>query len=221
MRNGLLTLAVRLACGAPVTAQQLVTHPNIPYATVPPGVDANLLSLDIYTVAGWTNHPVMAYVHGGSWQEGDKANVAQKPTFFRDQEWVFVSVNYRLLPDVTWDVQPGDVAAALAWVFRHIAAYGGGGDAGGPTPWLHNTAWIYRGTLPDDTTPFSISGTTATLTLETTAGWKAQVQFFPDLNTWTNQGSAFVGNNAPRTVNQNISGQPRRFYRVQHTRTTP
>jgi hypothetical protein len=99
--------------------------------------------------------------------------------------------------------------------------YFGGGDAGGPTPWLHNTAWIYRGTLPDDRTPFSISGTTATLTLETTAGWNAQIQTSTDLIVWTNQGSAFVGNNAPRTVNQNISGQPRRFYRVLHTRTTP
>jgi hypothetical protein len=99
--------------------------------------------------------------------------------------------------------------------------YFGGGDAGGDTPWLHNAAWVYRGTLPDDTTPLNISGTTVTLTLGTTAGWNAQIQTSTDLTNWTNLGSAFVGNNAPRTGKQNISSQPRRFYRVQHTRTTP
>jgi hypothetical protein len=157
------------------------------------------------------------------------------PSFYKNNSWFLIrhndgSYEHAFVHDPAFSIPPGTGIGHMG--IRSIASspfegeagrvfYFGGGDAGGPTPWLHNTAWIYRGTLPDDRTPFSISGTTATLTLETTAGWNAQIQTSTDLNTWTNQGSAFVGNNAPRTVNQNISGQPRRFYRVQHTRTTP
>jgi acetyl esterase/lipase len=68
--------------------------------------------------------PVMFWIHGGGWETGDKSDVAQKPQFFVDRGFVFVSVNYRLLPKVEMLDIFRDVAKAFRWVHDHIAEYG-------------------------------------------------------------------------------------------------
>src|SRR5678816_4631896 len=42
-----------------------------------------------------------------------------------DKGFVFVSTNYRLLPDVDMGTLIRDVAKSFAWVQKHIAEYGG------------------------------------------------------------------------------------------------
>ena len=42
-----------------------------------------------------------------------------------ERGFVFVSTNYRLLPDVEMDVLIRDVAKSLGWVHKNIAKYGG------------------------------------------------------------------------------------------------
>jgi acetyl esterase/lipase len=83
--------------------------------------------LDIYTPseAAEGNLPVMFWIHGGGWQAGDKSDVALKPKVLTERGVVFVSTNYRLLPNVEIDVLIRDVAKALGWVHRNIARYGG------------------------------------------------------------------------------------------------
>lgn len=83
--------------------------------------------LDIYTPARKADNPlpVVFWIHGGGWQTGDKANVALKPQVLTERGFLFVSTNYRLLPDVTMDVLTRDVAKAVGWVHRHIADFGG------------------------------------------------------------------------------------------------
>ncbi len=83
--------------------------------------------LDIYTPekANDERLPVMLWIHGGGWQVGDKSDVALKPKVLTKRGFIFVSTNYRLLPDVTMDVLTRDVAASLGWVHRNIARYGG------------------------------------------------------------------------------------------------
>lgn len=83
--------------------------------------------LDIYTPEKSNDEhlPVMFWIHGGGWQVGDKTDVALKPKVLTERRFVFVSTNYRLLPDVTMDVLTRDVAASLGWVHRNIAKYGG------------------------------------------------------------------------------------------------
>ncbi|MDA1015050.1 MAG: alpha/beta hydrolase [Planctomycetota bacterium] len=83
--------------------------------------------LDIYTLekpAG-TSLPVMFWIHGGGWQVGDKSDVALKPKVLTERGFVFVSTNYRLLPEVNMDDLTGDVAKSLGWVHKNIAKYGG------------------------------------------------------------------------------------------------
>jgi acetyl esterase/lipase len=67
----------------------------------------------------------MFWIHGGGWQVGDKGDVALKPKVFTERGFVFVSTNYRLLPDVEMDVLIQDVATSVGWVHKNIAKYGG------------------------------------------------------------------------------------------------
>lgn len=93
--------------------------------TETPGADAKSQSLDIYSPKGAEGRPVMAFIHGGGWSRGDKGNVGAKPGFFAGEGWVFVSINYRLLPAGKHPANVEDVARALAWVHDNIARHGG------------------------------------------------------------------------------------------------
>ena len=87
--------------------------------------------LDLYRPAskGW---PMMVFVHGGGWVEGDKAlrfggqdvygNIGR---FYAARGIGVAVINYRLQPPVTWREQVSDVADAVAWVKNHIQTYGG------------------------------------------------------------------------------------------------
>ena len=81
--------------------------------------------LDVYAPAGAKNLPVVFWIHGGGWQSGDKSMVALKPKAFMDAGFVFVTINHRLLPTVDMAAITGDVARALGWVHKNIAAHGG------------------------------------------------------------------------------------------------
>lgn len=89
------------------------------------GAEANLQSLDIYAPKDAKNLPVMMYIHGGGWQRGDKAAVSAKPAYFGSRGWVFVSLNYRLVPAVDLLTQLQDSADAIGWVHANIAEHGG------------------------------------------------------------------------------------------------
>src|SRR5947209_16534551 len=94
---------------------------DIPYADP---ADAKR-TLDVYSPAGAKNLPVIFWIHGGGWQTGDKTDVQLKPRAFHDKGFVFVSTNYRLLPDVDMGTLVRDVAKAVRWVHGHIAGHGG------------------------------------------------------------------------------------------------
>jgi arylformamidase len=93
-------------------------------ATVPYGPEERH-TLDIYAPAGAKNLPVVFWIHGGGWQAGDKSQVQEKPKAFTGQGFVFVSTNYRLLPNVDMGTLIRDVAKSLGWVHKNIAQHGG------------------------------------------------------------------------------------------------
>jgi len=96
---------------------------DIPY--VENGHDRHVL--DVYTPEKPANRslPVMFWIHGGGWQAGDKSGVAQKPKVLTERGFLFVSTNYRLLPEVSMEELTADVAKSLGWVHRNIAKHGG------------------------------------------------------------------------------------------------
>lgn len=69
--------------------------------------------------------PVVLFVYGGSWSWGDKSLYQVAGARFTERGCVAVIVNYTLYPDVTFPTFVEDVAAAIAWTVRHIAAYHG------------------------------------------------------------------------------------------------
>ncbi len=84
--------------------------------------------------------PVLLQVPGGAWIVGNKQGQAYPlMSHLAEQDWVCVSMSYRLSPKATWPAQIVDVKRALTWVRDHIAGFGGdprfvaitGGSAGG------------------------------------------------------------------------------------------
>jgi arylformamidase len=81
--------------------------------------------LDVYSPKDGKGLPVVFWIHGGGWQTGDKSDVQVKPQAFTDRGFVFVSINYRLLPSVDMETIVRDVARAVRWVYDHIVEHGG------------------------------------------------------------------------------------------------
>ncbi|MEX2026243.1 MAG: alpha/beta hydrolase [Pirellulaceae bacterium] len=105
-------------------AAELNVHRDLPY--VEPKEERR--TLDVYAPADAKNLPVLVWIHGGGWRQGDKRAVQQKPPAFVDRGFVFVSVNYRFVPQVTVKEMTGDVARAIRWVHDHAGEYGGDGE---------------------------------------------------------------------------------------------
>jgi acetyl esterase/lipase len=110
-------------CTVDLSAAELAIQRHLSYGESKENSSAT--SLDVYSVATAKNRPVMIYIHGGGWQKGDKANVALKPRAFTDHGFVFVSINYRLVPAVNYKEQAGDVARAIQYVHKNAAKWGG------------------------------------------------------------------------------------------------
>lgn len=87
--------------------------------------------LDLFRPAG-SGWPLLIFVHGGSWVEGDKAlefggfgpyqNIGR---FYAARGVGVAVINYRLQPVVSWREQVEDVALAAGWLADNIAARGG------------------------------------------------------------------------------------------------
>jgi acetyl esterase/lipase len=107
-------------------------------AAVPPGVrvlhdiaygPATLQAMDVYLPPQTKAAPIILMVHGGAWAFGDKANgqvYENKVARWVPRGFIFVSVNYPMVPDSDPVRQADDVARAIAAVQQ--AAPGWGGD---------------------------------------------------------------------------------------------
>lgn len=86
--------------------------------------------LDLYGEPDATPRPVLLFVHGGGFVQGDKggaahwANAAVGRMAAR-RGWIGAVMNYRLAPDHMWPAGSEDVAAAVRYLADHIAQHGG------------------------------------------------------------------------------------------------
>lgn len=74
---------------------------------------------DVYLPAAPHNAPVILFVHGGGWANGNKDNpgiLENKAAYWLPKGYVLVSTNYRMRPDTAPLDQARDVARALAEV---------------------------------------------------------------------------------------------------------
>ncbi len=110
-----------------------VAHRDVRYASSA-GVAARLQSLDVYVpvrAGGCAAAPLVVFVHGGGFVNGDKANkITDKVKLFNDEGWTFASLNYRLVGDTGAGTTNGkypaaeqDIAAAIAYLVGHASSY--------------------------------------------------------------------------------------------------
>lgn len=81
--------------------------------------------LDVYTPKGKKDFPVLFFVHGGAWKQGNKRIFAEPAKRFAEAGVGVVAANYRLTPAVKHPAHIEDVAKAFAWTAENIGKRGG------------------------------------------------------------------------------------------------
>jgi arylformamidase len=98
----------------------LVSHLDLPYG------EHKLRRLDIFpAMSAEKASPVHVFVHGCYWRAQDKENFAFVATELVRCGITTVVVNYELCPSSTLDLVADSALAAIEWVNRHVAEYGG------------------------------------------------------------------------------------------------
>ncbi len=69
--------------------------------------------------------PVIAFIHGGGWRNGDKAGgISRVAELAAEGNYVGVSIGYRLSGEATWPAQIHDCKAAIRFLRANAAKYG-------------------------------------------------------------------------------------------------
>ena len=76
--------------------------------------ESNSQRLDLYLPDGVANPPVLVWIHGGSWNRGDKYPCPVRG--FTQDGWAVASINYRLTGEAPFPAQLEDCSAAMAWL---------------------------------------------------------------------------------------------------------
>lgn len=94
------------------------TFPDIVYKTTP----QRDLTLDLYLPDGRTNTPVVVFMHGGGWRNGNPRLLPKQ--LLRDEGVALASVAYRFSQEARFPAQLEDVKDAVAWVRSNADRYG-------------------------------------------------------------------------------------------------
>lgn len=121
-RRGFIVASLAALLPADASAAGRAVQPE------PQTVDYGPAKLDIYAPDGANKLPVVFFVHGGAWRLGKRSQVGAKPGFLLANGFVFVSIDYRMLPQADVATQAGDVEKAYAYVRANIARHGGDPD---------------------------------------------------------------------------------------------
>jgi acetyl esterase/lipase len=81
--------------------------------------------LDIYAPSGVTMAPVVVFIYGGGWKDGDKSQYRFVAAALAARGFLTVVPDYRVFPEVRFPVFLQDNATAVAWTKANIARYGG------------------------------------------------------------------------------------------------
>ncbi len=125
MRNFLITLFIVSTGCLFAQKTEYITQTNLRYypeaAYKNDAYAAERCVLDIYYPKGVKNFATIIWFHGGGLTEGSK----YIPDALKDKGYCIIAVGYRLSPKVNGKTCIEDAAAAIAWVYKNITAYGG------------------------------------------------------------------------------------------------
>jgi len=114
--------SIRLPSGAISDAVSL--EAGIEYTSGKPE-DTAKHKLDVYMPKGKRDFPVLFFVHGGAWRNGDRSLYRALGNRFASEGIGVVIPSYRLSPANLHPAHIEDVAAAFAWTFANITQRGG------------------------------------------------------------------------------------------------
>ena len=84
--------------------------------------------LDLYLpIRGRANAkplPLVVFIHGGGWQNGNKQGVGIVRELISRGKFAVVSIGYRLTDEAMWPAQIHDCKAAIRWLRAHAEEYG-------------------------------------------------------------------------------------------------
>lgn len=111
-------LAVTSAFATPASPLRPPDHADVVFARTP----QRDLALDIYLPDNIPNPPLLVYVHGGGWRQGNAKDV---PFLFLLREgYAIASIRYRFSHEAPFPAQLEDTQAAIAWLRGHGRAHG-------------------------------------------------------------------------------------------------
>ncbi|MEO6788761.1 MAG: alpha/beta hydrolase, partial [Chthoniobacteraceae bacterium] len=85
---------------------------------------AHLLDLYLPKKSSAKPRPLIVFIHGGGWQEGNKDSIVGLLfALIQDGAFVGASINYRLSGDAKWPAQIYDCKGALRWLRAHAREY--------------------------------------------------------------------------------------------------
>jgi acetyl esterase/lipase len=82
-------------------------------------------ALDLYLPPGASGAPVLLFIHGGGFREGDRAQYGYIAAPFAARGIVTAVTSYRLTPEFTYPSQPDDIRRAIAWLWKNVRSHGG------------------------------------------------------------------------------------------------
>ncbi|WP_339732762.1 alpha/beta hydrolase [uncultured Gimesia sp.] len=143
----IMLLTGTVLCDGPIVAQppprersrrlrdSVVEHRDLEYANI----NGKPLLLDLYLPKGVKNPPLLVWIHGGGWRNGDKGRGGKLLAVGINAGYACASINYRLSGEATFPAQIHDCKAAIRWLRAHADKYGydarrigvGGSSAGG------------------------------------------------------------------------------------------
>lgn len=84
-----------------------------------PGLSENSRSLDLYVPTKSTAAPLIIFIHGGAWLQGDKSEAKDLGVYLARFGFATASINYRLSQEAVYPAQIDDCRDALAWLRAH------------------------------------------------------------------------------------------------------
>ena len=99
-------------------ASEVERHDDIRFAD-PGGVE---LLLNLHMPKGVKNPPLVMFIHGGSWMNGDRSRC--RLDWVAQHGYAVASIEYRLSSEALFPAQIHDCKGALRWLRAHQAEYG-------------------------------------------------------------------------------------------------
>jgi acetyl esterase/lipase len=118
MKCGLVLLAALASIAAgTATAQQARSFKDVVYATP----NGKPLALDLYLPANVQRPPLVVYLHGGAWKDGDRA---QYPAFLVARGFAVASLDFRSTNVAPFPANVHDIKAGIRFLRAKASEYG-------------------------------------------------------------------------------------------------